>query len=217
MANGYTKSDKFSEKFQRGGGGFSIQKFMLQILGTLNRAFWAWNWYKADEFSERFQVGHWPHPQNNPYLWKWQKCSTPPFGMSLGWTLIILGYIRKIDKVWDGYQLKAFPNTEYAQAIHTIWPSTPPCIYSIISTVKKLQHNFPKWWGAVKGSLDFFLKIYPFWYPDPSLCQFESSNSTKNENIFCSTNDTDYNSLFITYHKIVVSCFPKDLHPTASF
>ena len=34
------KSDEFSENFQRGGGGsFSIQKFILQILGTLNRAF----------------------------------------------------------------------------------------------------------------------------------------------------------------------------------
>ena len=41
------KSDNFLEKFQRrGGGSFPIQKFMLQILGTLNRAFWAWNWYK---------------------------------------------------------------------------------------------------------------------------------------------------------------------------
>ena len=40
------KSDEFSEKFQGGArGAFSIQKFMLQILGTLNRAFWAWNWY----------------------------------------------------------------------------------------------------------------------------------------------------------------------------
>ena len=29
---GYTKSDEFSERFQRGGGAFSIQKFMLQIL-----------------------------------------------------------------------------------------------------------------------------------------------------------------------------------------
>ena len=28
------------------GGSFSIQKFMLQILRTLNGAFWAWNWYK---------------------------------------------------------------------------------------------------------------------------------------------------------------------------
>ena len=28
------------------GESFSIQKFMLQILGTLNRAFWAWNWSK---------------------------------------------------------------------------------------------------------------------------------------------------------------------------
>ena len=32
-----TKSDEFSEKFP--GGSFSIQKFILQILGTLNRAF----------------------------------------------------------------------------------------------------------------------------------------------------------------------------------
>ena len=31
-------------KNAKGGGSFSIQKFMLQILGTLNRAFWAWNW-----------------------------------------------------------------------------------------------------------------------------------------------------------------------------
>ena len=27
-------------------GSFSIQKFILQILGTLNRAFWSWNRYK---------------------------------------------------------------------------------------------------------------------------------------------------------------------------
>ena len=32
-----TKSDEFLEKC-RGGGSFSIQKFILQILGTLNRA-----------------------------------------------------------------------------------------------------------------------------------------------------------------------------------
>ena len=30
--------------------GFSIQKSMLQILGTWNRAFWAWNWYKKSKF-----------------------------------------------------------------------------------------------------------------------------------------------------------------------
>ena len=43
---GADKLDEFLEKFQRAGGraAFSIQKFMLQILGTLNRAFWAWNW-----------------------------------------------------------------------------------------------------------------------------------------------------------------------------
>ena len=38
--DGCTKSDEFSETFQKGMGGlFSIQKFILQILGTLNRAF----------------------------------------------------------------------------------------------------------------------------------------------------------------------------------
>ena len=36
---GATKSDEFSEKVQGGGGSFSIQKFILQIFGTLNRAF----------------------------------------------------------------------------------------------------------------------------------------------------------------------------------
>ena len=33
-------------KLPRGGWSFSILKFILQILGTLNRAFWSWNWYK---------------------------------------------------------------------------------------------------------------------------------------------------------------------------
>ena len=40
-----TKSDEFSEKSQRGGGSFPIQKFILQTFGTLNRAFWAGNWF----------------------------------------------------------------------------------------------------------------------------------------------------------------------------
>ena len=50
---------------------------------------------------------------------------------------------------------------------------------------KKLLHNFPKWWGAVKGSLDFFLKIYPFWYPDlggGSLVDSRAQWECQNEN-----------------------------------
>ena len=36
-------------KSSKGGGGlFSIQKFISQILEALNRAFWAWNWYKKE-------------------------------------------------------------------------------------------------------------------------------------------------------------------------
>ena len=37
-------------KVPKGGESFSIQKIMLQILGTLNRAFCAWNWCKKSEF-----------------------------------------------------------------------------------------------------------------------------------------------------------------------
>ena len=36
----------FEKVPKRGRWSFSIQKIMLQILGTLNRTFWAWNWYK---------------------------------------------------------------------------------------------------------------------------------------------------------------------------
>ena len=34
-----TKSNEFLEKFQKGGWSFSIKKIILQILGTLKRAF----------------------------------------------------------------------------------------------------------------------------------------------------------------------------------
>ena len=40
MAFKAIKLDEYLEKFQReGGGSFSIQKFILQILGTLNSVF----------------------------------------------------------------------------------------------------------------------------------------------------------------------------------
>ena len=35
----------FFGKVPRGWGSLSIQKFIVQILGTLSRFFWAWNWY----------------------------------------------------------------------------------------------------------------------------------------------------------------------------
>ena len=59
--DGATKSDEFSEK--SGEGSFSIKKFMLQILGTLNSVFWA--------------NGRWPPPtapQTGSYLWKSCAC-----------------------------------------------------------------------------------------------------------------------------------------------
>ena len=49
-------------KVPKGGGSFSIQKLMLQTLGTLNRAFLAWNWYKKSKFRVQgtfFQQLYW--------------------------------------------------------------------------------------------------------------------------------------------------------------
>ena len=67
------KSDEFSEKFQGGArGAFSIQKFMLQILRTLNRAFWAWNWYKKSKFRVQgmfFQQLYWEKSKQDT-LWR---------------------------------------------------------------------------------------------------------------------------------------------------
>ena len=34
--DGVSKTDEFSEKFQKGGGSFPIQKFMLQIFAIIN-------------------------------------------------------------------------------------------------------------------------------------------------------------------------------------
>ena len=36
----------------------------------------------------------------------------------------------------------------------------PPCIYSTISIIKHLQHNFPKMRRGVEGRLEFFPKIH---------------------------------------------------------
>ena len=36
----------FWKSAKEGEGSFSIQKIVLQVLGTANRAFWSWNWYK---------------------------------------------------------------------------------------------------------------------------------------------------------------------------
>ena len=112
----------------------------------------------------------------------------------------------------------------HVHVFHTIWPSylnicnhmwCRQFLKALYPILKNCNIIFQKWWGAVKGSLDFFLNIYPFWYPDPSLCQFESSNSTKKYLLFHKWYWLQFS--FHTDHKIVVSCFPKDLHPTASF
>ena len=45
--DGATKSDEFSEKFQRRGGGVIFNpKIYIAKFGPLNRAFSAWKWYK---------------------------------------------------------------------------------------------------------------------------------------------------------------------------
>ena len=55
-----------------GRGSFSIQRYMLQILGTLNRAFWAWNWYKNSKFRVHvmfFQQWYWEKSKQD-ILWR---------------------------------------------------------------------------------------------------------------------------------------------------
>ena len=55
-----------------GRGSFSIQKFILQILGTLNRAFSAWNWYKKSKFRVQgmfFQQLYWEKSKQDT-LWR---------------------------------------------------------------------------------------------------------------------------------------------------
>ena len=39
----------FFWKVPKGRGSFSIQRFISQILETLNRAFWVWNWHKQSK------------------------------------------------------------------------------------------------------------------------------------------------------------------------
>ena len=43
---GNSKTDVFSEKFQKGGGVISNPKIYIADFGLLNRAFWAWKCYK---------------------------------------------------------------------------------------------------------------------------------------------------------------------------
>ena len=56
----------FRKSAKGGSGSFSIQKFILQILGTLNRTFWSWNWYKI--VISRFRVGFFNNCIKKNYL-----------------------------------------------------------------------------------------------------------------------------------------------------
>ena len=62
----------FGKAPKGGRGPFSIQKFILQILGTLNRPFWAWNWYKNSKFRVQamfFQQLYWERSKQDT-LWR---------------------------------------------------------------------------------------------------------------------------------------------------
>ena len=47
------------------------------------------------------------------------------------------------------------------------------CIYSAISMVKNLQHNFPKMRGGGQRPFRFFPKIHPIWRSHPSLTNMQ--------------------------------------------
>ena len=116
--------DEFSEKCQRGVWAFSIQKFMLQIMGTLieqgfsikklltNSNFRVKGMF-FQQFSERFQTAVDPHPapQNGPYLWKSCACILyylaiiPP---RIYATIFIIKICNKIFRKWGGGDRRPF-------------------------------------------------------------------------------------------------------------
>ena len=66
------KQSHFQKSSKGGGGSILIKQFFLQILGTFNRAFWAWNWYKGVTSGFRvcfFQQLYWEKSKQNT-LWR---------------------------------------------------------------------------------------------------------------------------------------------------
>ena len=75
--DGPTKTDEFLEKFQRGGGPFPIQKFMLQIFAIINASSVMYSEKKAQHDFPKMRGG------GSKAVWNFSKNSSvlvgPPF------------------------------------------------------------------------------------------------------------------------------------------
>ena len=90
-------------------------------MGSLKAISWCAIIGKMPSSSSSFSCFDSLSPSLSHLYWKklhfvvsfWQNCTTPPFGISLGWTSIILECIPKHKKGWDGSQVKIFPNPDH--------------------------------------------------------------------------------------------------------
>ena len=142
-------------KSAKGGGGraFLIQKFILQILGTLNRVFLSWNWYKI--VISGFRV-----------------CF---FNNCIEKTKKIFSFLRDGSRYQIRWIFGKVPNGSWPSPHPSEWSLSleimcimhlviiHPSIHATMSIIKKLQHNFRKWGGGVvKGRLECFRKFILF-------------------------------------------------------
>ena len=136
-------------KFPKGEGSFSIQKFMLQILGTLDRAFWSenWNWQNSNFrvqgmlFSTLYciTIVHLYNKIVQLY------CITP---ISIYCTLVQYNCTTVL---YYAYIWKSCACIPYYPAIIT------PCIYATISVIK-ICHIFSKNEGGGSKAVWIFSK-----------------------------------------------------------
>ena len=123
LRKGRATKSMYFWKSAEGGGSFSIQKFMLLILGTLNRAFWSWNWYKI--VISGFRVCFF-----NNCIEKNQNKTHFEEGSS-SHTSLRTGHTTKSDEFSERFQMAVDPHPphlrmvpisgNHVHALHTIW------------------------------------------------------------------------------------------------
>ena len=150
----------------------SIQKFMLQVLGTLNRAFWAWNWCSVESnlrvqsmfffnncIEKNQNKTHFEEGSSSSSL-SYQSKGPVPLSNQMNFSK------RQLGPTPHSTWFPIFGNHEQT-CISYYLVLVPPCIYWTISIINNLQHNYPKIRG-VQRPFGFFPKIHPIWFWDPS-------------------------------------------------
>ena len=170
-----SKTGEFSERFQRGGGrAFSIHKFILQILGTLN-SFWARHWNKR--IISGFRVCYF----NNcillqlHYTYLWKSCACISYYLTLIPPCIYatISIIKKLQykipkmRVGEGFKGRFFSSENSSHPI----PPFPKC------PVRKLQIAWMWNWTGLLLSwnpLSWSLPIYSTNTKDKTHLHYES-------------------------------------------